>query len=610
MSGKQFSIAEENDYPIDLQDQLLIHVDSDVISQFLPTTNNSSTQLSSIQDRLKQLKSALSSIDDLSKAAAAIADERTRLITLNQPAGPEYQNLVADYEIPWHNTKQSILAYLKATLKDPTKAPAQLNELVKDPTNTTLAAFLKAEISKTSKAVTDALNNATSNAPFQVQMRAYVSHASSAGSPVHLDGYDNGKPGDFQFRDKLSFVQTPDQQKQVDDSLKLAQSIKDTIDSVRANHQTVVAAVRQVYLQLLGISSELPDPDQVRVQIAKLSSDLNKLKDKNYLITASSGPAIVDIASRVSLPEIPKDFLDMATKVKELQRPTSDGDLFGNVQDIIQIMPKLPTDVMTWLGQVQASTSALTDIHNALTQSIKDLALKQNPEAVSDAESLLQSVDDTNHALTKMVDLALWLTINDANALAKLTASGNVTGGVSDATWTAYTLPLTAVRDTTIDMNTVPAAAGDMLVIDATVLQHDAASGNDEPVSNTTARLPIASLGFSSNVSGDLLFIERQGNNTFVTATAISYIYKWKPWTKTDGWHRFLSVLNPGCGLSVAALNFPGNTLQTGVGITGTLINGFISVGYGRNLQESSRSGYFFFGMRFIGKSFDFTAKN
>ena len=57
--------------------------------------------------------------------------------------------------------------------------------------------------------------------------------------------------------------------------------------------------------------------------------------------------------------------------------------------------------------------------------------------------------------------------------------------------------------------------------------------------------------------------------------------------------------LNPGAGLSIAALDFEDKGPQIGIGVHLTLFNDLLQIGYGYNLNASSDQRYVFIGIGF-----------
>lgn len=606
---KPLTARDVSSYPLDLSDTLYIKINRDILASFASDTTASASELISIESQLKALKDALVSIEELSVIARDIAIKRKALLEEERPADKDYKELVKKYEIKWHDTKKSIQAYLEAILPTEQKPEAekQLSELIRDASNIKLGDFIRTEISRLSSDTSRALSHAVEESPLRLRLRAMVLRSSNGGTPVHLDGYDDGKAGEYQFRDKLSFIQSAERQKRIDQSLEIAGEVKRAIDNSLKNKDDVIKTLGAVYRPLLSAGATLPDPDKIQDRVIKLKEKtdllLMKLKNKTELNSLSS--IIVDINGLTKIfndQQLSSSFKELAIKIRSLREPTSERELLTTVRTIIE------SDIGKALSDTGSIITKLKQTVNEFENKIKDL--KENIEMIDsikeeEVASLARDVsgllEDLLASSKQLLDVAHLLSQSREKGINELSQAAGLLSGVEGGQWNTYAVALRNARDSSIDMNTVSGEEGDSLVFSAELLKHDKATGQDDRINSASTRFSIGSLGWSAHVSGDLLFVRRRGTDRFVTATGISYVFRYRPWSEETSGKKFWSVLNPGFGLNIAALNFPGDAVQVGIGGTLNLLQGLINIGGGYNLQAENDRGYFFIGIGFTG---------
>jgi len=595
-----FNAAEARLHPLDLEDVVYIHVDKEALSQFAAAPPTSST-LEKTHQQVAKLQDMLSAIGTLAPIAVEIAEARKQILTGKMPQGEEYKALIRRYEISWRDTKRAVRTYLEASLSEPAKAEERLNDLVKDPTNKVLADFLSSEINRQSRQTQGAIEDASRDAPLGLRLQAAAMRRKKGGTPIHLDGYDDGEPGQIQFRDKLSFAQSPDRQKEIDESLQTAAAVKGTIDAIRSDKRNLVAIMRESYAPQILEAAGLPDPQLVKTHLGEMRNHAAKLADltaQSVDLKAAYAGLIGNASKAAREITLPTQFEGLIEKARSIPKSKTDADLLAAVRSIADSLPS-SQQMSGVITDLRIATSTLSGIIGAAA--VDAVPAQTTAEIKETLASLNQDADGLAQDFLKLEQFASRVASWNAKDVLKLTDTGNLLAGVDAAQWTAFTIPLTQVRDTWIDMNTVAVDDGDKLIVSARVLQMNGASEDGKTISSFSGQIPITSLGWSSSVSGDLLFAQRQRTNRFVTATGISYVYKYRPWDQTTRWNRFLTILNPGIGLTVAALNFPGDSIQTGVGLTATFLDGLISAGYGYNLQAGTNPGFVFMGVRFTG---------
>lgn len=113
--------------------------------------------------------------------------------------------------------------------------------------------------------------------------------------------------------------------------------------------------------------------------------------------------------------------------------------------------------------------------------------------------------------------------------------------------------------------------------------------------------------GFSDSAVASLTFTNRTDEDTFQATAAFSWILNWHRWPRSN--NHGLRNLNgidwfSGVGLTVMPLNFdPDESMELGLAGTLSFLNNYLLVGYGRNLQVSQNSEFWFFSVRFFSTS-------
>lgn len=594
-------IQDASRQPVDLEDILSIRIDRSKLGRSIVESNESLRQLDDVSAHVKSLEGVLDGIKNYSILAGRISTLRSEIILEGNTADAAYWKLVGECETSRGRIREAVANHLKLILPESENPRAKLSELIKgSPDYRKLASFVREEITRISSLYEEAVMDAAQNGVLRLRLRATLLKRQQKGAiPIHLDGYDDGRAGEYHFREKLSFVQTPERSEKIERSLEMAGKVKASLDASMARRESVYKVLRDAYEVILASSAAIPDVGAIEQKLRELE-EVAKVFERDLQGVASLGQTrtslkeIQDFARRLVVkPEIAK----IASTIRSLPGAKSDADVLRGVREIVEV--QVPNTVKQQIVELSTASYRLDELRKKLESAIDgdlEIVRASGSKVLATAEELFTLVEPFVAKVKGVVD---WRA-EERKDLQQLLNSAGLFQGLEGATWNAFAVPISSVRDTRIDMNAVPAEDGDRLLISAELLMENAVQNGALVVEDSAnAAFHVRSLGWSANVSGDLLFALPERSRRFVSATGVSYVYSYKPWQSTTPGGAFGEVINPGFGLTFAVLNQSGDSLQTGVAPTFTLLRGLISVGGGYALQAGRNPWFGFIGFRF-----------
>lgn len=598
---KQVSIQDAPRHPIDLEDMLSVQIDRSKLGRSISESKEGMRQLDDVSAHVKSLESVLEGIKEYSNLAGRIATTRSEIIREGKTSDEAYSKLVAECETARGRVRQAVLNHLTAILPEGEKPRVKLNELIKgSPDYQKLAGFVREEITRLSSLSLEAVRGAAQNGALRLRLRATIVKRQQKGAvPIHLDGYDDGKAGDYQFREKTSFVQTPERSEKIERSLEMAGKVKASLDASMARRESVYKVLRDAYAVISASSAAIPDIGAIDQKLKELDDNTKAFELELQGITTSGNTrtTLKEIQNVSKSLAIRQDIAKIASAIRSLPSAKSDADMLRGVRDIVEV--QVPNTISQQIIELSTAAHRLGELRKQLKSAIDDdlvTARASGSKVLETADELAALVEPFVAKVKEIVD---WRS-RDKDGLQQVLNSAGFFQGLEGATWNAFAVPLSSVRNTRIAMNTVPAEDGDRLLISAELLMEDAANNGALVVEDSaSAAFHVRSLGWSANVSGDLLFALPERSRKFISATGVSYVYSYRPWNSATRGGAFGDVINPGIGLTFAVLNQSGDSLQTGVAPTFTFLHGLVSVGGGYALQAGRNPWFGFMGFRF-----------
>lgn len=160
------------------------------------------------------------------------------------------------------------------------------------------------------------------------------------------------------------------------------------------------------------------------------------------------------------------------------------------------------------------------------------------------------------------------------------------------------------IVDTEINVGALPADHGDRLRVYVELLRGQ--DNGDKPLVSFDQEFALEKMGFSPKLAASVIFVDRVNEpgggvapTNYKASPAGSWTVHWRMRAEPggDGWADFWNVLDPGVGISVAALAFETNGVEVGGGGHASLFGDLIQVGYGWNANVSDDRQYWYVGV-------------
>ncbi len=573
---KSIPFKDTKHHPVDLYEILHINVDKSILTQY---------EQEGLSDKMADIEAQMARLQTVIDAVKQSTDLAVRIGEFEVTAGnqSEFIGLGNQYEAQRKAIRDNYSEFLKQSM-GPSAARKHLSQLMKqDPHH---GATVR-EASSHLERLSTQMNQVFGQSYLRLRLRATLYKPQQNPIAVSVENYDSGECNQPRFDEKLSFTQSPERQKQIDESVQLASKISDDLKAVNKNSGQLHDLIKEVYRELVQQGFDLPDYDKLLGDLKENAKTLQEtVKSAPNNVKAEINTLIQSIENLATALRNVKGIFD---NLKSLNKSKSEEELLRNVNQLVSMGFK-GTIGSEFVDSVLVSLQAVRDSADRLKTLTADLSKDiKNPISAINT-NIDQFINETQKLWDQMARLAKLEKMTNATKL----------GAVADTPFDVFSVPLHQAQNTSIDMTCVQGAEeGDVLGVTAELVKSNPETDTETEISKTHSNLSLAKLGWSTHVSGDLIFIRREDEDVFTTAPALSYVYRYRPWSETGGGQRFLSVLNPGLGLNFATLSFDQSDIQVGVGVTLSLFRDLIRVGYGYNLQVDERPEYFFVGFNF-----------
>jgi len=395
-----------------------------------------------------------------------------------------------------------------------------------------------------------------------VYMSAQI-HSAGTLRALHLEGYDDitvGLPVPF-ARFQIAVAERTKRE------LEAAESLGSLIKDGNKLLKEVEAAVRAVRDQISALGKAM--------KIEALDGNLRNL-EQSLLESADTtvGPLIEKVKEA-------RNRIQLLTKAPEFSAT-------GDAAILIEIAGQLQTTVWDLRFVAQSAAREITSLVDELEQRIQALPSAISSQSLTMLRSFSESLKNDSEVaqVFKRMDeivTALGLSNQVATSVLETSKAGRI--ALADE-------PL----DTWLDLLTAGERhPGDMILIYAKVTsKHE--NEKEITISETRQRIQLRVVGFYVETRGALFFVDPRGGGfvgqNFEPAVSLSYMGHvgsrhgtfWNSW------------LNPGLGVSLTLLDFEVNhDIELGLSASLTVLNDFLYVGYGRNLQV--KTDFFYFGI-------------
>lgn len=413
-----------------------------------------------------------------------------------------------------------------------------------------------------------------------VRIRAFLLTTDKQRLPIHVDNYDEIQNPDRVQEDRITYG-TEAERALATQEYQAAVTISDFINNAKDKAKTFQLSLQADLSALKGKYESL------ETALDKISTNGNLWSDltKSIASLKSSGTpeqqsAITKLEVEISsLPPVYKTTVEKLKAASQQTDPVlATMDFIAVAKTIGPVLKSLQTSVdgisvLSVIAKKRLEASAA----DASTAELKDWGEKLLPNSS-------KALRDTLGSLSTLAPLLARLSSSDLGI--------QVTASAADVDTSAIK-PQPLVNTPNAHINLVNLAnRNDKIEVRTDLINAE----TGKTVQSYPARVfEVEKFGLSDDLSGSVIFVNRRNGGTgasFVAAPAVSWTLHYRK-PKLGFWH----TLDLGYGLNTAALNFDNSGVQVGVGAHLSLFQNMVLVGYGYNLNASSKNSYFFVGI-------------
>jgi hypothetical protein len=642
---------------VDINSTIRVHVCQDNFARWLDTVSSVRTA------ETTEVKFLLDSSAELRKSAgfiqSAISDA-TQISTLLAERGdevrttPQFQALAQGLLDKLTGSRKSVLGFwksLEASSRPDLRAHAQESRAA---SNVALsrgpydyAAYLIEEMHWTLNELKDAQARLAANPPAAALVLAAARVQDNKLVDVGLPGYSSLPIGEAQRFEKVTAIASPEEMKKIEEAQKEYTELAAVLNDLVAGKAELEDAVLKL-LVARGI-----DLDKLRASLAKVEADVSELQSADWQKIGDDLASRLDDALRETLTQAEKQLLDekLRSQVEDLRARVRDLQtslaglvsqvrlLSGQVGEGEALAQDPAAGLASLLSLVQAGTTLANggDLLNKLASGIR--AADQVAKGLkADAAGVRQTLTGLKASLRQKIldvlstpatdqlgrfstDLAALLTEAQAAGDQLRSLFKKAEGAVNLAVVlqreppsTSATIPFESVKDTWLDLQTLPGRKeGEIVVLQAWLYRiervpdkPDQMVRKDE-IAHIDQPFRMLRFGFYSGPAAGLVYLRSaeklagQTEETRAFAPQVSWLLHYRPWRKPGPalepfrarptWHDVLSA-----GIHTMSLDLDkDNQQEIGFGISLSLFGGYFQIGGGFDLSLNEER-YFFIG--------------
>lgn len=483
---------------------------------------------------------------------------------------------------------QDAVDALVIEMTDPILTDNAGNEVILNPS--AFAEFLSRQINfATARAARNA-EIANRAGTIQFRMRAWLRRSGSEPAAVSILNYDDIESFDGPKRSRIAFRLTEDEQRRVEHGFAVAQDAARLVRDVRDRRSTLRQGLRELETQIRTAVSGLKDLVLDGDLIATIQQAVDQAK------TAAQGEA------QRALQDFEAFLVNLRVNVDTI---ASGRDSLTAAQASTQGLVAALTAMQRGLNSALRLAAGYRRSARAVPNWLATLGEVLEGAAVAEASAVKGQVDSIREEF-----LGFAQNLEQHGVLAEIVlgfASRSQVIAMADGfdasnvDTRVRALELDAVVPGTIFLNSTPADRGDELEIRAELFAINEL-GVEERIQEARRTFRIDRLGLTSDVSSHLVFIKRFGDGaspdedtTFEPAPSASWTLHHRIRSR-NAW----SVLNPGIGISTAAISFDDAAIQIGLGVHVTLFSDLVTYGIGHNMNAERDPWYQYLGVEVL----------
>jgi hypothetical protein len=429
----------------------------------------------------------------------------------------------------------------------------------------------------------------------EVNVSAFLLRGNTAPKRIGVPGYDNIAIGNPEPIPRTSLRLTPEEAAQFQARLEATENVAGLLREIQDNwgstNQDLSAALKTLAADARALARNLRTSANALNSLGDVERALTKLKDN-----ASATAAQKDAAARLlaacaefrstaePLTQEVGSIIELVQQVRTASEPAALVALAGSLGSVRSIAQQLDREIRAAAARFEPVFDRLND-----AQLANDLETVAVPLALSEIEPLRELVEDARN-VQKAFDPLLGKVKAIAAALGFSSDADKLPAKLADAKVDSTWFKTASAPDTHIALDTTGILPGDRVQVKVT---YRTADGNTPPPEQFTVL--ATQFGLYRKIDASLVFArplkepapgagKRWRPNAAATA---HWFYRWRPEQDgaLTGGKRAWNFVNPGLGLHAASLAQGEDSVEVGLGVNLSLLDGMVSGGYGWNLS-------------------------
>ncbi len=463
-----------------------------------------------------------------------------------------------------------------------------------DPLYTELVLLLAEQIDNLKKELDQETSTLLENS--EVRAKLWCIHESRDKNPtrIHLKNYDDLQMGSLNRVNKVTFMLTEDEMDHLRKSIEFHDELRQQIEEISKKKIDLDKLINDLKSDLISDITKMEkmlDVQDSKKFLEEIYTELESIADKEK---------VAEIKSELDLLNNELNwFIEMKDNitviVKSIIYETNFDNIksqFAKIEEIKSIIEEVQSEHIPTIDNILEKLDAsIDDVSNDLAEK---LVTKMDVFLANYLKTWLDRINE-NEEFIKITD-----SISALQSLMKKYTITSVSDNVEDSPLAVADkikeVSISNLQSTSIDIQRTERKENDIFNL---YLQLER---KGTIISNEQYSFKVRKYGMHSKWVGDLVFAKGNWQEYFQPVTAVSWVIHYKP-RQHDNTYSFgneaLQLLNPSLGLNATMFLSDGD-MEYGLGVTMTLFDDILQVGYGYNLSKDCKDGQ---GYYFIGTS-------
>jgi len=576
---------------VDINSTVVLELRRDKLTKPDPALQKEVEDLTKRSDQLKSVISAAREVSRIeNQAVDALKD--VRKLDSGSAMMKEHRAAFDDRRAAFARADGKLQKRLQDLYEEDSEPWNRLNKILTKEGTEGIAPLLQEEVDEIERRQ-QALTNTLRSKSFTLRIEAFLESPKSETKAIHLEGYDSLTEGKLERRDAWGLDLPDSERERIVDEFSRYRQMADELNAGLRERKKLLEAIQR------AVAVASPKLGEAIALIDKLVGDAKGLADRFKRVRGDLDAFAAALAEDVKA--------EWKTAVAELAKTD------GNVAKMVALIESIRTLAADWKSakpeQLAELVTRAAELARKIVRMVSDL----------DSQQLLSTLEKVVEAVVKKLAADVRATWDGSPACAQWTgflgdvqkvvnvmgqlavvleAAGRKPPGLPQRVPESFDVDVDQAKDTFIDLQRSPRAAGDRLKVRWSLLQ------DGKLLDSSSAEFDIDQFGWHATLAPSIVLVRpyrlEDDEERFQFSATLAWLHRYHPLPEQEGaLYAVLRFLQPAAGIHAAFLNFDSEKeIEIGLGVSVAFWGDRLVLGAGYNLMvepDERREGVYFF---------------